>query len=144
MFYSVNLLRTTAQETASQIALRNCSQEVREELGYIGIFAVKQTNCGSTSKDYCWLQKQTSGVNDFSSLHVWEDKPSRAHWNCSLDMHLNLGLVSCTFPSWIPLRGIAQVWCQGGCTDLAVVTFAFYWNGRRCSFSTVATLYQLI
>ena len=30
MFYSVTLLRTIAQETASQIALRNCSQEVRE------------------------------------------------------------------------------------------------------------------
>ena len=44
MFYAVNPLRTIAQETASQIARRNCSQEVREVLGYTGIFAEKQTN----------------------------------------------------------------------------------------------------
>ena len=28
-------------ETASQVALRNCSKTVREELGYIGVFATK-------------------------------------------------------------------------------------------------------
>lgn len=44
MFYLVAFLKTVTGETASQIALRNCSQEVREELGYIGIFAEKQTN----------------------------------------------------------------------------------------------------
>ena len=31
MFYSADLLRTIAQDTASQIALRDCSKEVREE-----------------------------------------------------------------------------------------------------------------
>ena len=45
-------------------ALRNCSKEVREEVGYIGVFAgknknkseTKQTNknpCSQTPKDYC-------------------------------------------------------------------------------------------
>ena len=29
-------------ETASQIALRNCCKEVREEPGYIGVFAKKK------------------------------------------------------------------------------------------------------
>lgn len=38
MFYLVALLRTVAWDTASQIVLRNCSQEVRE-LGYVGGFA---------------------------------------------------------------------------------------------------------
>ena len=44
MFYSGNFLRTVAWETASQVALRNCSKEAREEPGYIGVFAEKQTN----------------------------------------------------------------------------------------------------
>ena len=43
MFYSVNLLRTIAQDTASQIALRNYSKEVREVPGYVGVFAGKKT-----------------------------------------------------------------------------------------------------
>lgn len=34
-FYSENLLRTIAWETASERALRNCSEEVKEEPGYI-------------------------------------------------------------------------------------------------------------
>ena len=43
----------TAQETASQIARRICSKEVREEPGYIGVFAGKKPQmCSRTSKDY--------------------------------------------------------------------------------------------
>ena len=42
MFYLVALLRTIAWDTASQTALRNCSKEVREEPGYIGVFAGKK------------------------------------------------------------------------------------------------------
>ena len=38
-FYSGTLLRTIAQETASQTALRNCSKEVSEEPAYIYNFA---------------------------------------------------------------------------------------------------------
>ena len=44
MFYSGTLLRTTAWETASQIALRNCSKEVREKPGYIEVFTGKKKN----------------------------------------------------------------------------------------------------
>ena len=44
MLYSVMLLRTIAQESASWLALRNCSKEKREEPGYMGVFAEKQTN----------------------------------------------------------------------------------------------------
>ena len=40
-FYLGTLLRTIARETASQIALRNCSGKVREEPGYIIVFAEK-------------------------------------------------------------------------------------------------------
>ena len=35
MFYSVDFLRTQAQEEASQIALRGWSEEEREEPGYM-------------------------------------------------------------------------------------------------------------
>ena len=38
-------------EMSSQIALRDCSEEVREEPGYIGIFAIKKHD--GTSKDHC-------------------------------------------------------------------------------------------
>ena len=37
-------MKTLAWETAFQIALRNYSKEIRKELGYIGVFAGKQTN----------------------------------------------------------------------------------------------------
>ena len=37
-------MRAIAWETAFQIALRNYSKEIREELGCIGVFAGKQTN----------------------------------------------------------------------------------------------------
>lgn len=48
MFYSGTLLRTTAWDKASQIALRDFSKEVSEEPEYIGVYAGKgkkmQTN----------------------------------------------------------------------------------------------------
>ena len=37
MFYLVDSLRTQTQKTASQIARRDCSEEVREEPGYMGV-----------------------------------------------------------------------------------------------------------
>ena len=50
MFY----LRTEddSWETASQIALRNCSEEIREEPGYPGVFAGKKKN--SWEKTVIW------------------------------------------------------------------------------------------
>lgn len=39
MFYSAEFLSTLAQKTASQITLRECPEEVREEPGYTGGFA---------------------------------------------------------------------------------------------------------
>lgn len=56
-------MRNIASETASWTALRNCFEEVREELVYIGVFAgkINQPNkqAGSqTSKDYCLSNTQ--------------------------------------------------------------------------------------
>ena len=64
-------------ETASQIALRDCSEEVREEPRYIGVFAEKEQKTnkktpGSQSKDYCSHKQtnknQASQVKDFSAF----------------------------------------------------------------------------
>ena len=38
MFYLRTLLRTVAWDPASQIALRDCSEEIREELRYTETF----------------------------------------------------------------------------------------------------------
>ena len=43
VFYSVDILRISAQETASQVALRDCSEEVRKEPRDTGVFERKKT-----------------------------------------------------------------------------------------------------
>ena len=52
------------RETASQIALRNYSKDVREQPAFIGVFAVKKKK---KSKSYC-LSQQTSQVDYFSAF----------------------------------------------------------------------------
>lgn len=47
------LLRAITWETASQIAPWNCSKELREEPGYIGVFDEKNTCC-QTVLFYLW------------------------------------------------------------------------------------------
>lgn len=55
-----------------KIALRDCSEEVREELGYIGVLQ---------DRPYSWnikrvlltKENQVSQVNEFSVFYVWED-----------------------------------------------------------------------
>lgn len=44
MVYLVNMLRTSAQERASQMPLKDCSKEVKEELGYIRVFVKTKIN----------------------------------------------------------------------------------------------------
>ena len=51
-FYLGTLPRTIAQETVSQIALRICSVEIREESTYIGVFAGEKKK-GHTIKGGC-------------------------------------------------------------------------------------------
>ena len=74
MFYLGTLLRTIAQESATQIALRNCSKEAREE--YIEVFTwnkQKQKHVIEHQKVTANHRKQRSQVNDFSAFLVWED-----------------------------------------------------------------------
>ena len=44
MFYSLDFLRTQAQAGGRLSALRDSSEEVREELGYTGGFATKTSS----------------------------------------------------------------------------------------------------
>ena len=51
MFYLGSLLRTIAQETVYQIALRICSKGEKEEPGYIGFFAGKKTHTKTKNQE---------------------------------------------------------------------------------------------
>ena len=137
MFYLGTLLRTIAQETASQIALRICSKEVREEPGYIGAFAERQKQRNHVvehQKMTANHKKQISQINDFSAFLCMRRFKVWAHWNYSFDMHLNcLGPASCFSPSWIPLRahhggGQGRDGCGGWCLD----------GGQRSLFTGMA------
>ena len=52
MLYSVMLLKTIAQESASWLALRNCYKEKRDEPGYMGVLlkSNKQNPCSKHQK----------------------------------------------------------------------------------------------
>ena len=41
MFYSVDILKTSPCETASQTDLRDCAKELTEQPGYVEIFVTK-------------------------------------------------------------------------------------------------------
>ena len=65
MFYLVDILRTQAQDAASQTAQRDCCEEVREQPGYVRVF---QQRPGSGNIKILLLVKenQTSQVKEFS------------------------------------------------------------------------------
>ena len=67
MLYLADFLRIKSQKTASQIALGDLSEEVREEPGWIGIL---QQKSGSSNIERLLLIKenQTSQVNEFSAF----------------------------------------------------------------------------
>lgn len=54
LFYSGTLLKTIVQETASQMGLRNHSEEIREEPGYTAFFFFFFP---------CWEDKQTNACS---------------------------------------------------------------------------------
>ena len=61
-FYLGTLLRTTAGRTASQIALRSCPGKVREEPGYIVVFAAKTKTTTTKEAEIKNKQKKTHTV----------------------------------------------------------------------------------
>ena len=51
-------------------------------------------------------------------FYVWEDARLSAHWDCSIDMHINyLGPVSCFSPLWMPSGCTVESGCSGWWLD---------------------------
>lgn len=78
--------RTWSQETASRVALRNCSEEVK------GGDRVYKSFCnkGSVLGKKKYLQKTRFTETDFiENQFQWEDIKVWAYWNDSFDMHLS-------------------------------------------------------
>ena len=77
MFYSGSSLRTIAQETASQVVLRNYSEEVREEPRSKRVVLKSKHNMQITA-NHTHTHTHKSQVNDFSAF-LWEDTRFWAH-----------------------------------------------------------------
>ena len=69
MFCSADILRTSSPDTASQITLKDCSEEAREEPGSAGVFAKqKQKTSGENIKRLLLIKEnQISQVKEFSA-----------------------------------------------------------------------------
>ena len=83
MFYLVDFLKTVAQKTASQIALRDCAKELKEEPGYTGVLQQKPGILGVSAVAQ-WVNDLTclcgsaglvpspaQWVKDSALLHLW-------------------------------------------------------------------------
>ena len=110
MFSSGTSSRTIAWETASQTVLMNCSKEVREESGYIGVFAEKknknkyvvQTN---VKRSLLIIKTRPPKWMILVLVYVWEDA-SLCSWKLFLRYASQLSRACIVFsPSWSPLRG---------------------------------------
>ena len=71
MFYLADFPRTQAWKAASQIVLRDCSKEIREEQGYIGVFAA-ETRLSKHQKITVNQRKLDIQVNAFRCLSMYE------------------------------------------------------------------------
>ena len=87
MFYSVDLLRAYAQEAASQIVLKDCSEEVREEPVYTGVFATKTKQ--SEHQKITIKNRHLMLIIYLAFRQVWEDARVWAHRNHSFGIYLN-------------------------------------------------------
>lgn len=105
------LFRDFAEDQCPGDSLSDHSEELsqREEPGCIGGFAGGKIN----TQNIQWILKRLLLITKSRHLkvmvlvlfYIWEDARVWAHWNYSLDMHLNcLGPLSCLSPSWIPPR----------------------------------------
>lgn len=83
----MNLLRIIAWKTPSQTAQRNSCKEVRKEPRDVRIFAGGKKTV-SHQRLLPINKKQTTRMISVV-FYAWEDASVWAHWNHSLDMHLN-------------------------------------------------------
>ena len=83
--FSVEFLRTWSPETVSQIALRDCSEEVKVEPGYIGVLfkKKKKERKKSTKRLLLIKENKVSQVNEFSAFLLWKWKSLSCIWLCN-------------------------------------------------------------
>ena len=67
MFYSAHKTEDLSPDTTSHIALRDCSNEVKEEPGYIGIFTTR-TRCRNIKRLLLIKENQVSQVKEVSAF----------------------------------------------------------------------------
>ena len=72
MFYLKTLLRTVAWDPASQIALRDCYKEVREEPGYLGHFA-RKTGSRNTKRSLLIKETRHLKLMNLVIFYVWKN-----------------------------------------------------------------------
>ena len=107
-------MRTAAWETAFQITLKNCSEEVTGGTRIFRSFATKGQVVRNVKRLLLIKENQISRVKEFSVFlckslgslksFLWYARDARlwVHWNHCFDMHLSyLGPVSCIFTSWV-------------------------------------------
>ena len=87
-------LRAIAWETAFQIALRNYSKEIRKELGYIGVFAGKQTNENNMYSN----TKRLLLITKDKHLKVADSQDPLCSWKLSVVLFI----FKAATVSWIP------------------------------------------
>ena len=101
MPYSAGILGLRAQETASQVILRELlwGDKAREP----GDIEVLQQRTGSLNvKNFLLKKTRYPKLRNLTLFYVWEDSGVWAQWNLSFDMFLSyLEPVSCAFPSWV-------------------------------------------
>ena len=128
-------------QTASQIALRDCLKELREEPGYIGVFAKnknkQQQKQVVKAKDFCQLKgKQTSQCNEFNIfLCVGRCQESGLIQIIPLICTLTRARILLLFyfnPSWIPSGCTVGLVAEG----LRATTSFVYWYDKWLSSST--------
>ena len=96
-------MRIAAQETAFQVALRNCCEEARRGPRLYRRFATKGQVVWSQKIIVNERKTRYHKWRNLVPFSVWEDARVWTHWNHSFDMHLSqLGPVSCVFTSWVP------------------------------------------
>ena len=132
MFFSVEFLHLSPG--VSLLALKDCSEEVRREPGYIGVFAAKTQNI---KRLLLIKENQTSQVNEFSTFLYMGRCKSLGSLKSFLWYAPSLSGASIwfCFPSWIPsVRAAAVVDGQRAPTSCV------YWHGRWHSLCTSKTI----
>ena len=125
LFYLVDLLRTQAWQAASQIALRVCSEEEREETGWIGV--LPQNSVIHSIKMLPLIKEnQISPDNEFSPFLFMGRCKSLGSWKSFLWCEPQLIRASILFfPVLYPFRALlwvgGKVWWLDGLSILCLL-----------------------